>query len=67
MKTKGSILIQRDANKWPGILESSPYLSCSWHSIVSHRLWLMLNREKEGLCSKKGGGTIIRRSGPIRG
>ena len=23
MKTKGSILIQRDANKWPGILESS--------------------------------------------
>ena len=24
MKTKGSILIQRDANKWPGILESSP-------------------------------------------
>ena len=22
MKTKGSILIQRDANKWPGILES---------------------------------------------
>ena len=23
MKTKGSILIQRDTNKWPGILESS--------------------------------------------
>ena len=23
MKTKGFILIQRDANKWPGILESS--------------------------------------------
>ena len=23
MKTKGSILIQRDANKWSGILESS--------------------------------------------
>ena len=23
MKTKGSILIQRDANKWPGILETS--------------------------------------------
>ena len=26
MKTKGSILIQRDANKWPGILESSLHL-----------------------------------------
>ena len=24
MKTKGSILIQRDANKWPGIIQFSP-------------------------------------------
>ena len=47
MKTKGSILIQRDANKWPGILESSRtlFIPKQLHSgTISHQTLLHLLR-----------------------
>ena len=44
MKTKGSILIQRDANKWPGILESSRrLLVCNDRKLGTHPWSSLLN------------------------